>query len=92
MIDHKMEMKLTIERVGKGTKLLVEIHGAATEKEIAEGLLELIDHACQNDQKFRVLLALLLLAGEHAKGVTTAYEATFMDGKTYEAMRKRGQA
>lgn len=92
MIDHKMEMKLTIERLGDCCSIATEIDGEATGKELAQGLLSLIDQAFQRDQKLRTVLALLLLAGEHVKGETVKNEGTIIDGRAYEAMRKRGQA
>lgn len=92
MIDHKIEMKLTIERLGDHCSIASEIDGKATEKELAQGLLRLIDQVCQCDQKFRTVLALLLLAGEHVNGETVKNEGTIMDWRAYEAMRKRGQA
>lgn len=92
MIDHKIEMKLTIERLGDHRSIATEVDGAATETELVQGLLSLIDQVCQCDQKFRTTLALLLLAGEHAKGETVESSGTIIDGKAYEAMRKRGQA
>ncbi len=53
----------------------------------------MIDHKIdQCDQKFRTTLALLLLAGEHVKGETVENGGTIIDGRAYEAMRKRGQA
>ena len=91
MIDHKMEMKRTLERSADGLLITVEMDGAATEAELVKGLIELIDNICQNDQKFRKKLVLALLKGTSVSGTVVEKSGIAMDGKTYAALRKRGK-
>lgn len=91
MIDHKMEMKLTLERSADGLLITVEMDGAATEAELAKGLIELIDNCCQGDRQFREKLALALLRGASVSGTVKEKSGIVMDGKTYAALRKRGK-